>query len=376
MVRAPAQAGLRLRSLRPAATLLALAGASLFMASAAEARPFKKKSIWGPTQVNGVSQFPIYRDLGVRTYQMVVRWNRIAPTRPGNPKNPADTAYRWPAEVDYAVREGRRYGITVSVMLFGAPGWANGGRPENWAPKRPIEFARFAYAASRRYRGVRHWMIWGEPSRRKNFMPLSPERRGRRLSRRQSRAPRLYARILDASYVGLKRANRRNVVIGGNTFTTGDISPLNFIRSMRLPGGKPPRMSLYGHNPFTARRPNLRRRPLVYGFADFSDLDTLARWTDRYLKRRGQRRLRFFLSEFFFPTDHPNHEFNFHVSRRTQASWLISALRITRRWSRIHTLGWLSLYDDPPRLAGDEVNRGLIDFQGRKKPSYWAFRGG
>lgn len=207
-------------------------------------------------------------------------------------------------------------------------------------------------------------------------MPLVHERRGRRLSRRQARGPRLYARILDASYAALKRADRRNLVIGGNTFTTGDVSPLNFVRSMRLPNGKRPRMDLYGHNPFTARKPDLRKPPLGSGFADFSDLDTLAGWIDRYLARRGRRRLRLFLSEFFLPTDHFNHEFNFYVSRRTQADWLAAALRITRRWSRIYTLGWFGLYDDPPRPRGDEVNRGLVDRQGVKKPAYEAFKRG
>jgi hypothetical protein len=67
--------------------------------------------------------------------------------------------------------------------------------------------------------------------------------------------------MLDASYGALKRANRHNIVIGGDTWTGGEISPLNFIRAMRLPNGRRPRMDLYGHNPFTARSPNLRKQP-------------------------------------------------------------------------------------------------------------------
>jgi hypothetical protein len=356
-------------------TLLMLTACAC-LALPAGAAQSRKKSIWGPTQVNGRSQFPIYSDLGAGIYQMHVSWREVAPKRPADPGDPADPAYRWPAEVDYAIREGRRRGIAVSLLLMSSPGWANGNRSRRWAPKRPKDFATFAAAASRRYPEVRHWMIWGEPSRRENFKPLVLERRGRPLSRREARGPRLYARILDSSYAALKGVSRRNVVIGGNTFTTGDVSPLNFIRAMRLPDGRPPRMDLYGHNPFTARRPALGAPPLGYGFADFSDLDTLAGWADRYLRRPGQRRLRFFLSEFFLPTDHPNHEFNFFVSRRTQASFLRSALRITRAWRRIYTLGWYALYDDPPRRGGDEVNRGLLDRRGRKKPAYFVFKRG
>jgi hypothetical protein len=215
-------------------------------------------------------------------------------------------------------------------------------------------------------------MVWGEPSRRDNFLPLP---------RFEGTGPRRYARLLDAAYGALKGESRRNMVIGGNTFTTGDVSPKAFIRNLQLPGGRTPRMDMYGHNPFSAREPSLGKGPLGHGFADFSDLDTLARWIDRDLGRApGGRRLPLFLSEFTVPTDHPNYEFNFWVTRETQARWLRSALRIARRWDRIYTLGWYSLYDEPPNgpngAQGDEVNRGLLDWRGGKKPAYRAFRRG
>ena len=131
---------------------------------------------------------------------------------------------------------------------------------------------------------------------------------------------------------------------------------------MRLPGGRPPRMDLYGHNPFTSRPPALWRPYVGSGYADFSDLDTLAGWVDRNLGRRGGRRIKLFISEFTVPTDHANHVFPFHVSRRTQAAWLGAALRITRRWPRIYTFGWLGLYDEAPNgpggRRGDETNCG------------------
>jgi hypothetical protein len=344
----------------------------VFSVPAADARYSRKKAIWGPTQVDGVSQFPIYRDLGAGIYQMALRWDKVAATRPQSPGDPADPAYRWPAEVDYAIQEGRRHRIRVALMLTQTPSWANGGRTSEWAPHNPRDFARFARAAARRYPGVRLWMIWGEPSRDHNFKPLP---------RFEATGPRVYARILDAAYASLKRERRRNLVIGGNTFTTGDVSPRQFIRSMRLPGGRRPRMDLYGHNPFTRREPALRRDPLGHGYADFSDLDTLARWIDRNLgRRRNGRLIRLFLSEFTLPTDHANYEFNFYVSRTIQAEWLGSALRITRRWRRIYATGWLSLYDERPNgpggTPGDEVNRGLLEWDGDRKPSYDAFKRG
>ncbi len=341
--------------------------ACLLAAAPAEARFSRKKAIWGPAQVNGVSQFPIYRDLGAGLYQMELSWRKVAPTRPRHPTDPADPAYRWPTEVDYAIRQARKYGIRVVLQISRTPGWANGGRSFAWAPKRPRDLGRFARAASRRYPRVRHWMIWGEPSRKVNFRPLP---------RFECTGPRRYARMLDASYVQLKRQNRRNLVIGGNTFTTGDVAPRQWIKCMAYRHRTRPRFDLYGHNPFTRRRPNLHKRPLGFGYADFSDLDTLARWLDRYLGRRRGHRIKLFLSEFTLPTDHANYEFNFWVDRSVQASWLRSALRITRRWSRIYSLGWLELYDEKARPKGDEVNHGLIDIHGHKKPSYRAFKRG
>src|SRR5215207_11088083 len=84
----------------------------------AEAAPSIKKAIWGPAKVDGRSQFPIYRDLGVGIYQTALPWNTVAPTRPAGPTDPADPAYRWPADLDFIVREARRYGIRVAVQLI------------------------------------------------------------------------------------------------------------------------------------------------------------------------------------------------------------------------------------------------------------------
>jgi len=333
-----------------------------------------KKAIWGPTTPDA---FRTYHALGAGIYEMPVNWRAVARRRPVKPADPRDSAYAWPGEVDVAIRQADRYGMRVMLMIIGTPAWANGGREGNWAPHRAADLAAFAKAAARRYRSVRLWMVWGEPTRQPNFMPLDPETPGARLTAQEKSAPRRYARMLDASYGALKDVSRRNVVIGGNSYTTGDISPLNWIRAMRMPSGRRPRMDMYGHNPFTLRRPDLSQslfRPPT-GYADFSDLDAVMRWLDRhgYRDRRG-RQLRIFISEWTLPTDHPNHEFNFWVTHAVQASWLCDALRIVRRHRRLYTLGWIGLYDDPPKPEGDEVNRGLLDFEGRRKASFYAFR--
>jgi len=358
---------------RTAALVLPLA---LALTPSAEAAPSLKKAIWGPVEVNGVSQFPIYQDLGVGIYETDLRWDLVAPNKPANPGDPNDPAYRWPAELDKAVAQAGATGIEVCIQIISSPRWANGGHPKSWSPN-PADFAAFARAAARRYPSVHLWMIWGEPTRSHNYKPLHHEHRDRPLTKAQAAGPRRYARLLDAAYAQLKGIDRRNLVIGGNTFTTGDISPTNWVKNLRLPNGKPPRMDLYGHNPFTARRPSFKNKPLGHGFADFSDLRRFEHLVNSKLARpRGKSTIKLFLSEFFAPTDHANHEFNFHVTQATQASWLKSALRLVRASSWIYTLGWYALYDDAPRADHLEHNRGLIDVHGKKKPSYDAKKNG
>jgi len=352
------------RALRVAA-LVALVALVASLAAAPADAASRKKAIWGPAQVNGVSQFPIYRDLGVGIYQTTVSWADVAPTRPANPGDPSDPAYRWPAELDATIADAARSGIQVSVTLTGSPGWANGGRPRQFAPNRPGDFADFAAAASRRYRGVRHWLIWGEPSRAGNFAPLP---------RNRPTGPRVYARILDAAYGSLKGVSRRNLVIGGNSFTVGEVEPLSWLRWMTLPGGRRPRFDLYGHNPFTRRVPRLSDGLLAGRYVDFGGLPTLARRLDGYYPRSRGKRL--FLSEFSVPTGQPNRIFNFFTSERDAATIVGSGYRVTRRYPRVYTLGYFSLYDEPPRPGGGEALWGLIDANGRRKPAYQAYRGG
>ena len=340
------------------------------VAEAAPAKQTRKKAIWGPTQVNGRSAFPIYRDLGVGIWQVLIHWDEVAPRRPTKAKNPRDRAYRWPAYVTDGIRQARRRGIKVNVAVMGSPPWANGGRPWMYAPRRARDYARFMYAASKRYRYVNHWMVWIEPMRSDNWRPIVHERRNRPLTRRMRRAPERYAKLLDAAYGALKSADRGDKVIGGNSFVTGDVSPYNWVRYMRLPSGRRARMDLWGHNPFGYRKPRLSDPPLGNGFVDFGTLDTFARRIDRY-QRKG---LKLFLSEYTIPTDHSNHEFNFYATKKTQADFARAALRISRRWRRIYTLGWFSLLDEAPRPRGDENNRGLMTYRGVKKPSYFAFK--
>jgi hypothetical protein len=334
----------------------------------AQAAPLK--AMWGPAIHDGTSLFPTYRELGVKIYEDRLYWSSIAPHRPRNPRNPHDPAYVWPAEVTQAVAEAQRYHMQVALQIIGAPTWANGGRPWNWVPKSPQDYANFAIAAARRYPSVHLWMIWGEPSRSHNFEPLDPAKPFAKLNAQQQLAPHIYARILDAAYAALKSVSRSNVVIGGMTYTTGDISTQQWIENLRLPDGRPPRLDMYGHDPFSFRAPNLSNPPSIDQQIDFSDLGRLSKLVDRYLGRPGNPDPKLFISEWTVPTK-IDLEFNFYVEPLLQAQWITDAFRVVGELPSIYALGWIHLYDEPPTSYG-----GLLETDGVKKPGYAAFKDG
>jgi hypothetical protein len=216
-------------------------------------------------------------------------------------------------------------------------------------------------------------MIWGEPSRSQNFMPLVPQPIGKPITTGQARAPRRYARLLDAAYGQLKAERATNIVIGGNTYTTGEIRPADWVRNLRLPSGRRARMDLYGHNPFSFRNPDLHNRPSQS--VDLSDLDWFARFVQRQLGRPLHKRVRLFLSEFTMPTA-PDSEFNLFVSPAVQATWITKAFRIARAVDAAG-LGWIHLRDQPGAPGTNGLNGGLLTGDGTPKPGFYAFmRGG
>jgi hypothetical protein len=333
--------------------------------SPAGAQAFSK-AIWGSAYRNGVNQFPMYHRLGARIYEADLNWSEIARRRPRNGRNPKDPAYRWPRQVAQAIAQARRYHMQVMLQVIFTPRWANHGHPANTPPTTPAIYGNFAKAAARKYPGVHLWMVWGEPDRRANFSVTRMAPPGSKLTRAQKAAPHLYARLVDCAYGALKSVSRRNQVIGGSTYTSGDIDTQQWIENLRLPNGKPPRMDMYAHNPFGYRVPSLSAPSSPFGEVQFSDLPNLASWIDHNLGRG----MPIFLSEFTIPTK-PDREFPFWVDPKVAASWLTDALRLSRHWHRIAALGWVHVYDDPPQSYG-----GLLTAQGRPKPDFYAFQHG
>ena len=345
--------------------LVVAAVACLSALAPSQAAAFSK-AIWGPAYRNGVNQFPLYHKLGVKIYEDDLVWSQVAPTRPRHATDPRDPAYRWPRSLSVEMNQAARFHMRVMLQIIFTPSWANGGRSQIWAPDRFTDFAAFAMAAARRYPSVHLWMIWGEPDNARNFQPLTPTRSrfpGQPLSPAQLAAPHRYAQLLDSAYGALKAVNRANQVIGGSSWSFGDVATDDWVNNLVLPNGHRPRMDMYAHNPFTERDPNFSNPQSGDGGYDFSDLQRLS----HLITQDFGHRLPLFLSEWSIPTQR-DPEFSFWVDPNVAAQWITDALRLSRQWVGIYALGWIHVYDSPPDSYG-----GLLQADGRPKPSFYAF---
>ena len=352
-----------------AAAILATTSAGL--AGPASPRPARS----GPTKClsdgpsrEGVLIFRELRTLRVRVWLWGVSWAQIASTRPAAPRSPDDPAYVWPPWLDRALDAALLYGIEPVLYVNGFPAWANGGRDRTWVPENPADYGDFMAAAVRRYPQVRRWIAFAEPSHYVNFQPQGG--RGRR-------APRLYAKLLDAAYGAMHAVRRDVVVIGGNVHPAGSnddatTAPDTFVRQMVLPNGRRPRMDMFGINPYTERSLDMAL-PHRAGRVDFNDLDWLVRQLDRYWPRR---RLQLFIEEFGWNTEHEASGWLYVISRKQQAARLTRAFRIAAAFPRINTMCWFQLYDSPPSKVGgmwQNWTSGLRTARGARKPSWRAF---
>lgn len=293
----------------------------------------------------------LIQSLGVTTVRFTIHWDTVAPTRPARALAANDPAYRW-GGIDGVLQGLHARGIEPLVTLYGTPGWANGGRKPNVAPRSSSTFANFAYAAAKRYRFVRKWTIWNEPNQRVALAQTSP---------------RLYVtRLLNPAYVALHRANSRVLVAGGVTAPRGNqggYGPLAWLRGMAAARAK---LDAYAHNPYATR-------PLespLRGACSYCDVISVANLTrlSKELKRDfGGKPI--WLTEYGYQTNPPDPAFG--VSPNTQALYVSEAAMRAYQLPGVTTLIQYLLRDEP---LLDRFQSGLFTVRGVPKPSYYAFR--
>jgi hypothetical protein len=288
------------------------------------------------------------KKLGIRLVRMPVAWNVVAPTEPTDPENPDDRAYSWQA-VDRSVQYATDRGLEPDIVLFAPPRWARpdtggaGGRPQTTSP---ADFAQFATAAARRYRGrVMHWELWNEPNL-SVFLDDTPEH---------------YRAMVNAAYRALHAVSGSNVVIAGGLGPFGGpdesrgMKPMTFMARMLCmsPGLHPHPtcrdrawFDVWGHHPYTEGGPN--HKAANPGDVSLGDMPEMRRMLDAaqragHIKSADGRPARFWVTEFSWDTNPPDPG---GVAPAVEARWAAEAFY--RMWqSRVSLFLWFMMRDNP-----------------------------
>jgi hypothetical protein len=319
--------------------------------------------------------------LNVQVVRMTLTWGGpggVANTRPARPADPADPAYQWTA-LDVAIREADRHGMQPLLTIVGTPGWANGGRGPQLAPRSAADLRAFALAAARRYSGtfldaatgrilprVGLWLAWNEPN---NPVFLRPQYALAHGTWRMA-APAAYARICNAVYAGVHAAGGPEQVACGATAPRGSnnpggsrasISPVAFLRAAKRTGLRT--FDAWAHHPYygsPAETPTSRPVGGAVGLGNIGRL--ISEVTGLY----GKKPL--WITEYGYQTRPPDSFFG--VSWKKQATYLRQAFEIARANPRIDLFTWFLLQDSPDPNGWQS---GLVTAAGKQKPSFAVF---
>jgi hypothetical protein len=177
------------------------------------------------------------REINATYARVPINWDSVAPvgaTKPAgfDPRSPTDPKYRW-AAADAYVKRMAATGMTVYALLYGAPKWAQDGKPTAdsgagvgaWKPS-AVEYGNFAHAAAIRYNGsfpdpltgaplprVKIWQAWNEPNLPLFLAPSSPE---------------LYRALLNSFYDEIKAVQPDSVVVTAGLAPVKSSAPAAF----------------------------------------------------------------------------------------------------------------------------------------------------
>ena len=310
--------------------------------------------------------FAYLQELRPQVLRLNLNWYQVAPTRPGDPTNPADPAYSW-GVYDQAVQRAGAAGIEVLLHVFGTPPWANGGRAKAYAPTSMSDLYAFTLAAARRYPSVARWAAWNEPNLATYLRPTWRRIQGRL----QPVGARTYARICTNVWKAVHQAaaeGARSVKVAcGVTapYAKGGsgISPIRFLRELKRAKAK---FDVYAHHPYS-RHPSISPSTIPPNRQKTVSLGNIGDLIRELTRLYGKKKL--WITEYGYQTNPPDRFFGVSWSR--QAAWMRKAHTIVRRNPRIDLFLWFLVQDEP------DVGRwqsGLVDINGTRKPAYFTFQ--
>ncbi len=319
---------------------------------------------WSPTRADNLHEASV---AGASVIHTTASWPSLAPSRPADPSNGSDPAYRL-NDLDELVFQSGLYGLRVMIDVNGTPKWANGGKAPNVMPKSLRDLTAFAKMLATRYNGrqgrgtVSLWSVWNEPNLQ---LFLTPQYIGKKIV-----GPANYAKLFKAAYAGIKSGNPSARVAIGETSARGRDKPLAGISASVAPGtfakllGQVPglKFDAWAHHPYPTS-PNLPptqkvRYPNV-------TLSTLPRF-EKDLKSFFHRSVPVWITEYGHETKPPDPH---GVSYATQAKYAQQALAIAKNDPNVQMFIWFVFRD----AVGNPWQSGLYGSSGAQKPAYGAF---
>ncbi len=314
---------------------------------------------------------------GTTIIRTTVEWAQVAPTRPARPGNPFEPAYRLD-DLDEFVRAAEARGIEVLISIWGTPGWANGNRGKNVAPRKMKDLRLFARALARRYSGrfagypyVGFYSLWNEPNLNR-FLAPQFDQQGR------SVAPRIYAKMFRAAYRGIKAGNKQALVAIGETSPQGRDRPSpGSVSDSHSPGRfaqlvaqSRPRVSFdaYAHHPYSTKVRFSPRQRVRWPNVNWSRLARFERSIDRWF---AKKEIPIWITEYGHQT---RPERSGGLTHKQQAKFAKQALTIARRDPRIAMFIWFIYRDSPTQGKQWEGAGGLVRHTNAAKPSLARFR--
>jgi hypothetical protein len=368
--------------LAAAAGLLTLAVMAALLSAARDARAARGMEVALQDDAVFVSQsyfdrtraFALARSLGVTRLRVNANWAFLMPhDQAYSPTKPATVTYTF-NQIDSAIDAAARYGIRVHLSLTGpAPAWATSDH--RVGPVRPnaAEFAQFAAAAARHFRGrVDRYSIWNEPNWHSWLGPLNS-------------SPALYRALYVGGYRAIKAQDGRAKVLIGETAPYAQrgraIAPIRFLRAVtcvnagyrRVRRCSRLRADGYAHHPYDFTHSARFRFP-GRDNATMATLSNLTRALDR-LSRAGVlrptrgRRMPVYLTEYGYFASGAR-----HLAWRQAVTYLKQGWDLALRNSRVRSQLQYLLVSPPPGSPYRFFDLGLLSANGSKYPTYNALR--
>lgn len=304
---------------------------------------------------------------GASIIHTTANWAALAPTRPADPSDGSDPAYKL-ADLDDLVAHAGQDGMRVMINITGTPKWANGNTTPNHMPKKLSDFTAFARMLAARYNGVSGhgyvglWSVWNEPNLQQF---LTPQYVGKKIV-----SPANYAKLYKAAYAGIKGANKSSLIAAGETSAQGrdkpskgssqTVSPGMFAKLLSKQKGL--KFDAWAHHPYPTAP---SAKPLEKVRYPNVTLSTLPKF-EKDLHTWFHRTVPVWITEYGHETKPGERR---GVSNATQAAYAKQALGIVKKDPNVQMFIWFTFRDS----SGNPWQSGLEQPSGAAKPSYAAF---